>query len=489
MRRDRVSDTQLARLEQVLGGARTTTDSQSLAAYEIDGVRPSAAARPADAREVAELVRAAAAEELAVIPCSGRSKLAIGGLPSRYDVALDLSAMNRVVSYDPGDLTLSVEPGARIEDLQSELGQHGQFLPLEVAFSERATVGGAIATNAYSPLRAHFGSARDFVLGTEFVTGLGEIAKSGGRVVKNVTGYDLHKLLIGSLGTLAVVTRVHFRTFPRPAERRVFTAAFATSSAAHEFCRAVAASALEPRAIEMLDPDAAKISRLAAQAAADARAWRVVIAAAGSVAVVERHARDLERMARAAGAIGFDAWSGADAAKCLRAIREFVRLAREHFAEAAILRLALLPTSAAALAERLAAIADAHALDSALAIGAAGSAGTGYVALWPHSEKRAETSFVPTKDGAASKPPDSARDTTQQDARENSLAAAISAILEASGSAGEPARGFVEWCPTALKSRISLSGEAREDFVLMQRVKQIFDPHGVLAPGRYYGGL
>jgi glycolate oxidase FAD binding subunit len=476
MKQDRLSDTQLARLEQVLGAARTTTDSESLAAYEIDGMRPGAAVRAVDAREVAELVRMAGAEKLTVIPCSGRSKLGIGGVPARYDVALDLSAMNRVVSYDPGDLTLSVEPGVRIEDLQRELGQHGQFLPLEVAFSERATVGGAVATNAYSPLRAHFGSARDFVLGMEFVTGLGEIAKSGGRVVKNVTGYDLHKLLIGSLGTLAVITRVHFRTFPRPVDRRVFTAAFATAGAAHEFCRAVAASALEPRAIEMLDPGAAEVSGLASQAPLRNRAWRVVIAAAGSAAVVERHSRELERMAGDAHATGFEAWSGADAAKYLRAIREFVRTARAHSSSATVLRLALLPASALALAERLTAIADAHELDVALTIGAAGSAGMGHVALWPRAEGRAEAISAPTEGGA----PGSAED---------SLAAAIGDVLEIAASAGEPARGFVEWCPTALKRRISLWGAAREDFVLMQRVKQIFDPHGVLAPGRYCGGL
>ncbi|MGB6432197.1 MAG: FAD-binding oxidoreductase, partial [Candidatus Acidiferrales bacterium] len=269
MKQGLLSDTQIARLEKSLGASRTFTDHASLAAYEIDGMRPAAVVRPTGAGDVAELVRLAAAEALAVIPCSGRSKLAIGGVPARYDVALDLSAMNHVISYDPGDLTLSVEPGVRIEELQRELGEHGQFLPLEVAFAERATVGGAIATNAYSPLRAHFGSARDFVLGMEFVTGLGEIAKSGGRVVKNVTGYDLHKLLIGSLGTLAVITRVHFRTFPRPAEGRVFTAAFGAAGAALEFCRGVAASALEPRAIEMLDPSAAEISGLAAQFPAD----------------------------------------------------------------------------------------------------------------------------------------------------------------------------------------------------------------------------
>src|ERR1700677_4786253 len=122
-----------------------------------------------------------------------------------------------------------------------------------------------VAAGSDCPLRYGYGSARDFVLGMEFVTGAGIASKSGGRVVKNVTGYDLHKLLIGSLGTLAVITRIHFRTFPRPAERRVCTAELGAAGAALGFCRAVSASALEPWAIEMLDPGAAEISGLAAE--------------------------------------------------------------------------------------------------------------------------------------------------------------------------------------------------------------------------------
>jgi glycolate oxidase FAD binding subunit len=455
------SDTQLARLEQLLGAARTATDSASLEAYEVDGERPGVAVRPSSAAEVAEIVRFAGADEFAVIPCSGRSKLAIGGAPARYDVALDLSGMNRVLAYDPGDLTLGVEPGVKLDDLQRELAQHGQFLPLDVAFSERATVGGAIAANSYSPLRASFGSARDFVLGMEFVTGAGEIAKSGGRVVKNVSGYDLHKLLIGSLGTLAVITRVNFRTFPRPAEMRVFIAAFVAHGAALEFCRAVTNSPLEPRVFEMLNPVAAEVSGLAAQFPAHGRAWRVVISAAGSGAVVARHARDLERMAREALATHFETLIGADAAPLLHAVREFVRRALEHSPAATIIRVAILPGSASAYAERVVAIADAAELDAALTFGASGTA---YLALLPRSEKRAEAS-------------------------ETSAAAAVTQIFEAPSSDGDATRGFVEWCPTALKRRIALWGEPREDFALVQRVKKVFDPHGILSPGRFCGGL
>src|SRR6202011_5417305 len=110
-----------------------------------------------------------------------------------------------------------------------------------------------------SPLRYAHGTARDFLLGMEFVTGEGAQAKSGGRVVKNVTGYDLHKLLIGSLGTLAVITRVNFRTFPLPPAQGTFIASFTDAESAFGFCRAIAQSVLTPQVLEVADPGAAHL--------------------------------------------------------------------------------------------------------------------------------------------------------------------------------------------------------------------------------------
>ncbi len=205
-----------ARLEEITGNAHVFTDSAELIAREVCGVRPAVIVTPADAAQVGEILRFASAEKLAVIPTGACSKLGIGSPPTRYDIALDLSRMNRVLAYDPHDLTLGVEPGVRIEDLLSTLAEKNQFLPLAVPFAERATIGGIVAANSSSPLRHAYGAVRDFCLGMEFVTADGAQAKSGGRVVKNVTGYDLHKLLIGSLGTLGVITRVNFRTFPMP---------------------------------------------------------------------------------------------------------------------------------------------------------------------------------------------------------------------------------------------------------------------------------
>src|ERR1700722_17510313 len=188
--------------------------------------------------------------------------------------------MNRVLAYEPQVLTLGVEPGVRIEDLLLTLAAERQFLPLAVSFADRATIGGIVATNSNSPLRHAYGAVRDFCLGMEFVTGEGSQAKSGGRVVKNVTGYDLHKLLIGSLGTLAVITRVNFRTFPLPPAQGTFIGSFSTAEAPFGFCRPIAHSALAPQMVEVADPGAAHLLFSAgAPARIEAITWSVVISA------------------------------------------------------------------------------------------------------------------------------------------------------------------------------------------------------------------
>ncbi len=295
-------------------GACGQRRGRRLGAYAVDGLMPQAALRPESAAEVAAILRFASAERLAVIPMGGRSKLGIGMPPRKYDLALDMTRMNRVLAYDPGDLTLGVEPGVRYADLARQLAGERQFLPLAPAFAERATIGGIVAAGADSPLRYGYGSVRDFLLGMEFVTGAGVASKSGGRVVKNVTGYDLHKLLVGSLGTLAVITRINFRTFPVPPEQQLFIVSYKHARAALGLCERVAKSQLQPRMVEAFNQETATRFGIGAAGNVAGDAWRVAIAAAGETAAVARHARELAAMARETAAAGFDTLDDAQGA-------------------------------------------------------------------------------------------------------------------------------------------------------------------------------
>ena len=452
-----ISQTSIAqRLEKLLGAGQVISGAAELAAYEVDGLTPAAAVRPTTAEQVAAAIRLAAAEKLAVIASCSRSKLRIGAPPKRYDIALDLSGMNRVLAYDPADLTLGVEPGVRFSELSAVLAERKQFLPLAPAFFNGATIGGLIGTNMVSPMRYSYGPARDFVLGTEFVTGEGVLAKAGGRVVKNVTGYDLHKLLIGSLGTLGVITRVNFRTFPIPAAQETIVAAFADERGALAFCHAIRQSPLEPRLVEVLDPRAARIAEPQPKHLPMEK-WSVVVASAGTSVVVERYRRDLSQFAEQAGAASFQAVSDEEKWVLLEYVREFVALSLESSPWATILRAHVLPEQGGVLIEKLREISERNAIPSASLIRAMGVV---YHVLRPRDAGSRER-----------------------------VAAATAEMLRACASEEIGGRAMVEWCPREWKAGLDVWGPASDEMELMQRMKKVFDPQNVLSPGRFAGGI
>jgi glycolate oxidase FAD binding subunit len=449
------------RLEEIAGGAHVITGTAELAAREVCGLRPAVVVSPADAAQIADILHFAVAENLAVIPTSGCTKLNIGSRPAHYDIALDLSRLNRVLAYDPQDLTLGVEPGVRIEDLLRTLAEKRQFLPLAVPFSDRATIGGIVAANSSSPLRHAYGAVRDFCLGMEFVTGEGKQAKSGGRVVKNVTGYDLHKLLIGSLGTLAVITRVNFRTFPMPQAQGTFVASFSSAESAFDFCSAVSHSVLTPQLLEIVNPGAAAlIFSGEISARLEPRTWSVIVSAAGQPAVVERHARELGHLAGGADAEEFVPITGAEGDSVLGQIREFPRLMAERVSSAAIFRISAVPGVMASLVGKLCVLAAQHELDF---VSLARASGILYAGFLPQME----ISGTP-----------------------ESLPEVITEVFRACGQPEAQASAMLEWCPADLKTSPEVVwGPSRPDFELMRRVKHSFDPQNVLAPGRFAGGI
>jgi glycolate dehydrogenase FAD-binding subunit len=453
-----------AQIAQRFGAENVLASATELAGYEVDGTRPAAAVFAKSAQEITELLKFAATEKLAVIPCGTRTKLGIGMPPTRYDIALDLSRMNNVLAYEPRDLTLGVEPGMRFSTLATTLAGEKQFLPLNPPFMARATIGGILATDSVSPLRHSYGGPREFVLGLEFVTGDGAITKSGGRVVKNVSGYDLHKLLIGSLGTLAVITRANFKTFPMPPEQIVFVVAFDGAVAALEFCSLLGRSPLGALQVDVISPDTTQIfaANADSEIALPAKSWCVVVSAAGNTRVVERHRRELPTIAtkaKASGmvALGDTVQSMKVAAALLGRVREFPALVQTTDAAMTIFRIAALPSTMPGIAQRLTALTAEHEMQAALVMRPHGLI---YFAILPVAENA--TAF-------------------------GKLAKFANAIFHATEELGAKTR--IEFAPTELKRALNVWGAARPDFELMRRVKKVFDPANVLSPGRFAGGI
>ena len=211
---------------------------------------PGVVARPADTRQVSELLRASAAHGLTVVPRGRGTKLSWGAPPSSVDVLLDLSALDQVLAHEAGDLIVVSQAGTLLSDLQETVGRGGQRLALDETVPG-ASVGGTLATNASGPRRVAIGTARDLLIGLTVVRADGVVAKAGGKVVKNVAGYDLGKLAIGSFGTLAVVTEAVFRLHPRPADRRWLSRPVADPRQAHDVVQSVLHGQAVPAAIEV----------------------------------------------------------------------------------------------------------------------------------------------------------------------------------------------------------------------------------------------
>lgn len=184
--------------------------------YVIDDRRPAFVVFPETSEEVAALLRLAHARELAVVPMGSGRRLSFGNLPERVDILLSTRRMNRILEYEPADLTASVEAGCALEAFNRAALPHRQWLPFDPPDADRATLGGIAAADDFGPLRHGYGRPRDSVIGLEVVQADGTRIRAGGRVVKNVTGYDLNKLFVGSFGTLGVLVRVNFKLRPSP---------------------------------------------------------------------------------------------------------------------------------------------------------------------------------------------------------------------------------------------------------------------------------
>src|SRR5690606_24452727 len=162
--------------------------------YEIEGNQPAAAFEPVTREDLATLLRIADEQRLAIVPQGARTALAFGAPLAAYDIALDLGGLRRTIEYVPADLTVTVEAGRRLGALQAELAEHGQYLPIDPLPSDDVTVGGLLATARPGAWRGYVPAARDLILGMEVALPSGDRVRSGGRVVKNVTGYDMHRL-------------------------------------------------------------------------------------------------------------------------------------------------------------------------------------------------------------------------------------------------------------------------------------------------------
>lgn len=425
-------------LADIAGREHCLRATPELARHAIDGVIPSLVVRPASADEVSRVVSLCAAERLAMAPRGAGTSMGLGNPPRRLDVVLDLGRMRAVREYVAEDMVATVEAGATLDQLAAGFALHRQALTLDPPGGGTRSVGGVLATHASGPLRFRYGTGRDLLLGARFVQADGTLTWGGAKVVKSVTGYDVPKLLVGSLGSLGVLVEATLRLHPMPPATRSWRLGFPSRESAGAFLAALLDSPLQPDRAALLDDAALRRTGLPVEAIG------VLLSIGSAAEAVNHQGQALVRLAAGHGgrsdevpdAVWASLGAAVDAPLLLRAIAEPRRLldwvgaAHEAAARAGVEVMLL-----------------AQPGHGVMQLSVRGGVTAGQVV---------ETLVLPLR-----------------------------RALEAEGGSL-----IVERASAELKSLCDVWGYIQPEILnIMTRIKSEFDPAGVLNPGRFVGGL
>jgi glycolate oxidase FAD binding subunit len=427
-----------------LGSAEVRTGA-GLEAYRLGRGVPQAAALPRDEAGVAGALRFASEAGLGVVPWGHGSYQSIGLPPSRYDLALDLRGLDRLVAHEPADMTTTAQAGIRFGELQSRLAAHGQFIALDPPLAGGSTLGGVLATRSCGPLRCRYGTARDLVLGLRIAHPDGTVTKAGASVVKNATGYDVTKLHLGAHGTLGVILEATLRVYPRPEVEQGWWIGSADGKLLQDVADRILTSSLVPDRVEFADPMAARTW------GAPAGGPALFVNLGGIRESVAGQALELRRIVEGQGGTLVDAGVSPLACTCLGEFPWSVRGSSDG-SPWAIWRGGVLP-------------AESGAALGALRRAVAPLAEIGAAATVAHGALRGVLR-------AAS-------------------AAHLAQALEAARTALAARGGYLVVLDASVSIRDAVEpwGIVPEGLDVMRRLKQAFDPRGVLNPGRLVGGI
>ena len=441
-----------ALLDKIRGivGAESVLTGVELSPYVLEGRTPAAAVFPGSVEEVSALLALASDEGIAVTPWGGGTKIAIGAPPKRLGLVLGLRRLNRLLEHEPGDLTATSQAGITLDALQGRLAARGQWLSLDPAFGEQATLGGILAANASGPRRHLYGTARDLLIGVTAVAADGAVVKGGGKVVKNVAGYDLPKLYIGSCGTLGIIVEATVKLRPRPDADRLVLTCFERLKDCGQAVRLVLTSDLIPSAVDLLDGEALRGVGLAPGVETGGA---LLLGFDGMREQVEWQCEEARRLLAGAGPVAQRVLEAEARDAAWRSVRE---LGGRVFPEAAAqLRLAVLPSQVVEVIEHAGAAAQRAGLRAAFGAHAAVGIVTAVLA-----------------GGSESAQP---------------VIAALREWRELVRAAGGHA--VLERAPLAVKEQVAVWDPPGAALRIMERIKTQLDPKGILNPGRFVGGI
>ncbi len=435
-------------LVETFGSDNVLANSQELVAYQIDERLPSLVVFPSHTNHICQVVKAANREGTPLIPWGNGSKQAMGLPPAKMGIVLSLKHMNRLLELDAPNLTVKVEAGINHAELQRKLAKHGLYFPLEPADMESATIGGSLATNSSGPGRLAYGTSRDLVLGVTVVTPLGEVIRAGGKTMKNVAGYDMRKLFLGSWGTLGAITEAILKLSYLPEARKTMLLRFSDIEGVLQIVRYISNSFLRPESMELIDTQAAQSLEDELGFKLQKDELLLLVGTAGSREEVERHIAEFRALAEANNAQNFSVLSRAEEKKTWASQRR----TRLHLAPGMIKGKAVVPIHK--IGDMFQEIKKAAA-GYRLQVGITGHVGSGI--LYP--------GFLPE----------------EHNAQNNEMMSTIAELVQSADKLG----GFflVESGPPEIRQAYDLVSQ-RSDYELMRRLKRSFDPKNIFNPGK-----
>lgn len=403
---------------------------------------------PTSTDELSDTLNQITIDGLSAVLWGGGTRMHVGNILERYDVAIEMTGLNRIVDYRPSDLVVVVEAGITVSTLQAQLGKNNQRLPFDVQSPDSATIGGSLASNNVGTLRNSYGGIRDMVIGMSVVQADGTMTKSGGSVVKNVAGYDMARLHIGALGTLGAISTVAFKIGPIPQTMRTIVAWFDSVESASVAGMRITNGPFMPESVTVIAGSCAAehASTLASQNSAKTskNAIVLVIVLAASNATLKRQVEDTTAILGTGIADGFVVLDGEDQFSSWSLGKQ------PDILPTLSIRTTQKPTAAFDLIRSLIeSSSDQH-------VHVVGQVGFGTVEAYWHCD----ISTVPQ-------------------------------LIESAGAATRKAGGalMIERCPYELKTNLDVFGDIGPPLAVMRRMKQQFDPKGTLSPGRFAGSI
>jgi glycolate oxidase FAD binding subunit len=453
------ADKFVSRLQEIAGKAAVIQDRDKLEAYALDGKRPKVIVSPRTMDEVSKVIAYANQQRMAVIPMGNGTKIGIGGVPKKIDIVLLTRRLNRITDCDIDNLTFSAESGMTLNEVQKHLAKEGRgyFLPLDPFFADKATLGGIVATNSSGPKRLLYGTARDLIIGMKTVFPNGDIVVSGGKTVKNVSGYDMCKLLIGSFGTLGIICEITFKILPLPEKEATLLVPFKALDEADGFVQEVSHSQLVPASIETLNATAVTKMKCRFSLPGEGK-YVVAIGLEGVAESVERQISALGNVGEKHGALQSAVLNSLGHQGFWNALRNFSEGLAKRYPDLIALKSNFLISKCGKVIESYEKIFKGMGMDFAFICHSGNGILYSYVLADRNVRSKTETFVKLIK-----------KLTSEAVKNEGNL--------------------VVESSPFSIRKKVDVWGKSRTDRQVMRRIKKEVDPAGVLNPGRFLGGI